>query len=250
MENKKPKIIFWDIETSLGLFATFSLYPESISHKNIIEDTHIICACWKELGKKKIHTVKTYNKNDKALVKSLSEALSKADMLVAHNGDKFDIKRLNARLMYHNLPPLPPVVTLDTLKEIKKIATFTSHRLDFLGEVLCKDSKMETSSGLWLKALTGNRKAINEMARYCAQDVKLLESLYLRIRKYIKGHPNLGSKLRPCGVCGSKDTLMKWGTIMARSGIRYQKLRCKHCGSVSKEKMKLKTGDGSKYKPI
>jgi hypothetical protein len=47
-------------------------------------------------------------KDHKELVKSLSKLVSEADVVVAHNGDRFDLARLKARLAAHNIPPFIP----------------------------------------------------------------------------------------------------------------------------------------------
>lgn len=231
-KKKKPKIIIWDIETSLSMMAGFSLYPNYIPHTNLLKDTHIVCVCWKELGKKRVHSVSTYTFDDKKLCQKIRDEFQDADLLIAHNGDKFDLKTLNSRLMVNNIEPLGPLVTLDTLKEVKKIARFSSNKLDYLGKVLCGHRKLKTDSELWLRVLRGEKKAVNEMVRYCKQDVLLLEEVYLKIRKYIKGHPVLHPHKGEvvCPICGSKHAT-KDGVRRTKSGILYQRYRCQDCGS-------------------
>ena len=47
------------------------------------------------------------------------------------------------------------------------------------------------------------------MLKYNKRDVTLLEEVYLRIRPWIKGHPNcanyIDSKVPICSNCGSKN---------------------------------------------
>ena len=54
--------------------------------------------------------------DDYHVVKTIRDTLADADMIIHHNGDRFDIRKINARLIYHGLYPLPKLVALDTLK--------------------------------------------------------------------------------------------------------------------------------------
>jgi DNA polymerase elongation subunit (family B) len=231
----KPKIVLLDTETSPVIVTTFSLYPESINHNNILQDWYIICACWKELGSKTVSSSQAKKPgDDKQVCKDLAKAITDADIIVAHNGKKFDIKKLNARLIYHGLDPIPQVPMVDTLLEVKKVAQFTSHRLDYLGKHLLGEGKVQTSEGLWLRALKGDKKAIKEMVKYCIGDVNVLEKLYNRLKPYFKTHPHAGilsnMGIMSCPKCGSAKT-QKRGVAITTSGVKYQRLQCQDCGS-------------------
>jgi RNase P subunit RPR2 len=232
---KRPKIILWDIETSLIVATTFSLYPERIPHDGILQDWSIICGAWKQLGSKetKVATVKKYG-DDKQVCKTLRDELADADLIIHHNGNRFDIKKLNARLIYHGLEPLPLIPTIDTLLEIKKVAAFTSNRLDYLGKHLFGQGKMHTDPGLWMEVLRGSTKAIKSMAAYNKVDVVRLEQLYMRIRPYIKRHPHIGvmnnQPKESCTKCGSINT-KKAGVRISAAGTKRQEIQCQDCGS-------------------
>ena len=180
---RKPKIILFDIETSLMINYTFTLWPDGIPPSGVLQDWFIISACWKELGKKRVHSVSINDfkrksmTDDSYVVKKLRDALSSADIVIGHNSDKFDIKKLNTRLMVNRLEPLTKFIQLDTLKEIKKIAAFSSNRLDYLCKVLLGEGKVQTSEGLWVRATQGLRPAVAEMVKYNKVDVIKLEEL-------------------------------------------------------------------------
>lgn len=243
---KEPKICFWDIETSFMETATFGLYDQNIPHHNIMHDWYIICAAWKLSDRKKIYAVsllddeKRFKKNrrdDYHVVKTLRDMLQDVDIIVGHNQNRFDIKKFNARLIYHDLDPLPEMISIDTLREIKKIASFSSHRLDYLGKHLGKGGKLDTSPNLWLRVLEGENEAIAEMVRYNKIDVKRLEELYYRIRKYIKRHPHIGAmrgkeRTDSCPSCGSTNLFIS-KTRYTISGIKRTQKQCKTCHSYS-----------------
>lgn len=227
--------------------ATFSLYDDHISHQNILEDWYIICAAWKYLGKTRISAVnnleneKRFKKDfrdDYHVVATLRDVLEDVDVIIGHNQDKFDIKKFNARLIYHRLPPLPKLIhSVDTLKEVRKIAAFSSNRLDYLTKHLCGEGKMGTSSGLWLRVLRGDVAAIVEMTKYNKVDVTRLEELYLRLLPYMKSHPHVGAiggdnKNESCPKCGSLDLSFHKPRFTA-TGIKRIQKQCKSCHSYS-----------------
>jgi transposase-like protein len=80
------------------------------------------------------------------------------------------------------------------------------------------------------------------MTKYCKQDVSLLEKVYLRLRKYMKSHPNM-SDVDECNCprCGS-DNKKKHQLKMTAGGIRRRQWQCKDCGgyfsSLKAEKAK------------
>jgi len=230
---RKPKILFYDIETSHINTLVFSLWPTSIPPASILADWHIICAAWKWQGKAKIHTAAVTDKNnDKLVTEKLSQAIHEADVIVAHNGDKFDIRKLRARMIYHDMKPISTPVSIDTLKSARKEFAFTSNRLDYIGQFLGVGKKIPTNHELWVQARVGNKKAIKAMLKYNKQDVTLLEAVYDKLRPYMQNHPNMNlfmGTAQNCTNCGS-SSLIKHGTRRTRVGL-YQRYLCKDCGA-------------------
>lgn len=241
---KNPVIACWDIETSLIKYSGFGLWKQNISHHAIEQDWSIICACWKILGKAKVHKVsvlddperfKKDSHDDYHVVSKIREMMEGVDILVAHYGDAFDVKKFNARLIYHGLKPLPKLLTIDTKKEASRVASFTSNKLDYLGHILCNEKKMHTDFSLWLESLKGNEKAIKYMTKYCGQDVALLEKVYLKLRPYMKAHPNVANiGSCDCPKCGSSETIRSKNRLLA-SGIQRVQRQCKTCASYFTE---------------
>lgn len=215
------------------LVTSWGLYRPILSHDNIRQESTIISGCWKWLGAStgQFAAVNVNRPlNDKPVVKALHTTLSKADVLVGHNGDRFDLRKFNARAIYHGLDPLPPVRTVDTLKVARKLFYFNSNRLDYLGKFLCGTGKIPTTYDLWLKILEGDESALEEMIRYNLMDVEVLEKVYLRLRPYITNHPNAAvyTEVKCCAMCGSEEFI--------RRGFKYQQVtkrqqyQCKACG--------------------
>lgn len=241
---KEPRIILWDIETTHNVAAVFRLFGEDyIPHGNLLQERYVVCACWKALGEKKVHSVATIDDkkaftrdphNDAFVIRTLHKVLSEADVIVAHNGDKYDIKFFNGRAIAHGLTPLPPIVQIDTFKIAKLKFLFNSNRLDYLGKYLGFEGKLKTEPGLWLRVLKGERAAVREMVTYNKQDVVLLEQVFLKLRPYMPNYFNRELLGRSgCPRCGSLKTHSR-GVHKALTR-NYNRFQCQSCGGWFRE---------------
>jgi uncharacterized protein YprB with RNaseH-like and TPR domain len=233
---KEAKIAFFDIETSPIMGWTWGMYEQNVI--DIKVPWHMLSFAWKWQGQKKIKTYAlpdypSYKKNpedDSALVKDLWALFDQADILIAHNGDKFDIKKANARFLKHGLPPPTPFKSIDTLKIARNKFAFSSNRLNDLGAHFGLGRKMpHTGWDLWKKCLSGDPKAWQTMRRYNARDVELLEAVYLKLRAW-GAHPNLNAYTDHggCPVCNSMNAQRRgWNIAMVRKTPRFQ---CQDCG--------------------
>lgn len=234
-ERKEPKILLWDIETSLMVVTAFQLKTEFIPHSAILQDWNIYCACWKFLGDERVQSVQVGRDvtDDRAVCKRLRDLVAEADLVVHHNGDRFDLKKLNARLIFHGIDPLPPKATVDTLKEAKRVAYFTSNRLDYLDKHFGGPGKIRTEPDLWMDVLHGDMDALDSMVEYNKGDIEALERVYLKLRSYMKTHAHVGvmkgeGRKCSCPKCGSIK-VYKSGTRITGSGIKQQHYKCLEC---------------------
>lgn len=244
VNKSETGILFMDTETSFATTANFGLAVNGgyISPDNLLTDWNIYCAAWKFLDQKQIHSVSVSPEdptNDKAVVSTLRDVLENTRLVVGHNMDKFDMKKFNARLIFHSLPPIDhKILTLDTLKAAKKHFAFTSNRLDYLGQFLGVGGKLPHREGNpWIKLIKGIevKETLAHMEEYCRYDVSpLLEGVYLRLRPYID-HPMMGGKIVSgeevyCQHCGSGH-LQRRGNRLTKAGLSYTQFQCqeRHC---------------------
>jgi hypothetical protein len=245
----QPRVILWDIETTHNLVAVFTLKNQDwINAENILQERYVVCAAWKVLGEKTIHAVSTLNdakrfaKNphdDMHVLQTLHKVLSGADIIVAHNGDQYDIKFTEARMLIQGLPPLPPLVKVDTLTAARSRFLFNANNLDYLGQMLGLGRKKPTPRGLWLKVLNGDKAAIRTMVAYNKGDVSLLEKVYLRLRPYMPNHTNrelFGQE--GCPRCGSAEVQRRG--FHRSTTLMYQKFVCVACGGWFRSKASIK----------
>jgi DNA polymerase III epsilon subunit-like protein len=64
--------------------------------------------------------------------------MDEADLICAHNGDAFDIKKINSRLIVNGFKPPSPFKTIDTLKIARRVFKFDSNKLDNIGRYLSR----------------------------------------------------------------------------------------------------------------
>jgi hypothetical protein len=234
----KPKILFYDLETSLQLAAVFQLaHNDYIQPEALVSERYIICAAWRWEGESKIHTVsvlddsKRYNRDpydDLHVVKTLHKVMSDADIIVAHNGDSFDKRYIDTRAMIHGLDPLPPIQSIDTYKVAKSRFYLNSNKLNYIGNLLKVGEKIKTSPGLWMRVLNGDKKAVQEMIEYNKQDIVLLQEVFNKLKPYINNFPNIelfGGE--GCPRCGSEH-IQSRGVHRAITRS-YQRFQCQEC---------------------
>lgn len=182
---EKGRILIYDIETSpnLGWFWTAG-YNQDITADQILKERAIICVSYKWLGEDQVYNIAwDKDQNDKFLVEQFIEVLNEADLIVAHNGDRFDLKWLRTRALIHGLPMLPKYNQFDTLKIARSKLKLNSNRLDYISKILGFTGKKKTSPGLWKRVcFENNREALVEMLDYCDEDVRQLENVFNQLK--------------------------------------------------------------------
>jgi DNA-directed RNA polymerase subunit RPC12/RpoP len=226
----------------------WSLWSEVRDMRFVDIDGYVLSWSAKWLDEKTITTkslpdYKGYKKdptNDKKLLEDMWKLLDEADVVIGHNAVKFDVRKLNARFILNGMLPPSPYRMIDTLKAAKAHFAFSSNKLDSLGELLGVGRKVEHEGfELWRKCMNGDKTAWKNMCKYNEQDVLLLEKVYLKLRPFIKNHPNItldGSvDERECPVCGSNN-LVKRGYAYTNAS-KFSRYRCKDCGKWSRNKI-------------
>lgn len=245
MDNK-ANILIYDIETSYLEGAAWGTYQQDLLW--VSQDWHLLSFSWKWLGGRQtfvsaLPDFKRYKKeprNDIELVTKLHQLFNMADIVVAHNGDKFDQRKVHARMLAHGFEPPAPYAQVDTLKVARKYFAMTSNKLDDIGEYLGVGRKLDTGGKyLWKQCVEGDPKAWARMKKYNVQDVKLLEQVYLKLRPWMTNHPSFSvieGRPQACKNCGGThvNAGMKY---KATNSSRYQYFRCMDCGANMKSRI-------------
>lgn len=242
------KILIFDIETSPLLANVWGVWQQNIGHNLDMLHSDWFMLTWsaKWLGEDKIYSAKitpeeVVVEDDKRIVKSLWSLIDEADIIIAHNAIKFDVKRMNTRFLTHGLPKPSPYKIIDTLQAVKKEFSISSNKLDYLGTFLKLGEKMDTGGfKLWKGVMQGEQESIDKMSAYNDQDVILLEKVYMKMRGWIKHPSNVNMYMinedgkHKCGTCGSDD--LEWGKTNPyyTSVNAYETCRCGNCGTISR----------------
>lgn len=179
-----PKVLFLDIETKYMLLEGWGLFNQNFSVDQIAEDWSILSFSAKYLHEDKVMYFDVTECTEDALLQKLHELLNEAQYVVAHNGRRFDLKKIRARMITRGFKPYSPVRIIDTLEIAKKEFAFTSNKLLYLTRLLCKKNQKSdhgkfAGHSLWKEFCKGNPEAISEMREYNQIDVVSLEELYL-----------------------------------------------------------------------
>lgn len=243
LDEKFPKILIFDIEISATEAAVWGMWRQNINPEQIISPWFMLTwsAKWlfsDELMSGRLTSKEAKNEDDSRIVKDLWNLLDQADVVVAHNGDSFDIPRMNVRFLVNGLAPTSPYQKIDTLKVAKREFAFLYNKLDELAKVLGLDGKIKTNFELWSRARKGDDEALKEMEKYNIQDVKLLEEVYLELRPWIKLHPSVALFLEKehavCPSCGH-DHLTQKGTYRTQVSV-FDTFQCNSCGAISRSR--------------
>lgn len=238
IQNNKTKILLFDIETMANLSWVWGKYEQNVIAYE--KEWYMLSFAYKWLGESKV-TVKSlpdykgYSRaknDDRALVKDLWELFDQADIIIAHNGNSFDIKKSNAKFIEYGLTPPSPYKVIDTKTVAKKYFKFNSNKLDDLGNILGLGRKIDTGGfELWLGCASGDKKSWDLMCKYNKQDVILLEKVYLRLRNWINNHPRTSDSpiSEVCPNCGGTH-LQKRGFLLNKT-TKLQRWQCQDCAS-------------------
>lgn len=241
-----PEIVTLDIETSPLQSLHWRLWKENIGLNQIGDEWTVLSFCAKWLGKREVIyedvSEQTDFRDDSLLLGKLWEVLDRADFVIAQNGKGFDLKKIRARMVMHGMPPFSPVIVIDTMLIAKEVFGFTSNRLEWLSTYLSKIKKLKHNKfpgmELWKECLAGNRAAWDEMRKYNIVDVRSTEQVYLSLRPWAVGHPNVAAywpdeEMR-CPKCGSKS-LQQRGYSYTQTG-QYHRYCCNGCGGWSRSR--------------
>lgn len=246
---KKPstqaRILLLDIETSPNIAHVWGLWDQNVGLNQLVSEWHILSFAGKWLGEEKVFyfdqsKVKDIQ-DDALLLSKVHVLLDQADIVIGHNGRKFDIKKINARFALHGFKPPSPYKIVDTLEIAKRSFAFTSNKLEHLTAVLNTKYRKLTHSKfpghkLWTGVMGGNKEAWAEMKAYNIQDVMALEELYVTLRAWDRNHPNVDinsdTEAHACPSCGSAN-VQRRGWAYTNVG-QYPRYQCTDCGSWSR----------------
>ena len=238
---RPPRILFFDIETAPITGYTWGTYEQSVI--KILKDWFVLSYAAKFQGEDKHYYLDQRFANpiedDFQLLCGIHHLISEADIIVTHNGDKFDRKKLNARFIKYDLPPLNHYQSIDTLKIARRHFSFTSNKLADLAVYLNCDIHKSTHAkfpgfSMWDEMMKGNIEAFEECEVYNKTDVDVLIEVYRKLAKWESSINFQSFYYAPTCVCGNTK-FYKDGFKYTRQG-KFQVRRCSECSKTFVEK--------------
>lgn len=233
-DSYKPKILFWDLESSLMEGYFFRIWEENIPYHRITKHSHLLSNSWAfgddEPSGVRLTPEQVKTGDDLHVVLDMIEQINKADLMVTFNGKKFDEKLLNTRALYWGLPPVSYPKHIDLMQDSKRRFKFPSNAMQNISMYLGLNGKIENSGNrLWERAAKWQdyetcEQALKDMLKYGLQDINATRDLYYRILGWSKTTPNIGTITKQVqGKDLKEDT----------------ELLCVHCGSSDVSKIMI-----------
>lgn len=240
-----PKVLIFDIETAPMLGYVWGLWENNVALNQVKSDWYVLSWAAKWLGDppaKVMYEDQRHASNiedDTKLLRGVWKLLDKADVVITQNGKSFDVKKLNARFILNGLKPPSSYKHIDTKILAKKHFAFTSNKLEYMTDKLCKKYKKIKHAKfggfeLWKACLAGNPKAWAEMEKYNKYDVLSLEELYNKLIPWdnsVNFNIYSDSLTNTC-KCG-RGRIVRNGSFYTDSG-KFQRFRCSGCGAETR----------------
>lgn len=236
--DNKLKVLIYDIETSYNIVKSWRVgYNLNINPSDIVKERAIICISYKWHNEEDTYNIQ-WDKNqcDRKLLQEFIPILNEADVIVAHNGDRYDIKFIKTRAIKHGLPMLVNYPQFDTLKVAKKKFSFNSNKLDYISEFLGFGNKLKTEMKLWDDIIFNkSEQAMDKMIEYCNEDVRLLEKVYDKLIQWEYPKIHVGALTSEDNLTspytGKKNLELVKTSSTAKGSIK-KIMRCKDTGQL------------------
>ena len=242
-----PAILLYDIENSPNLGWVWGAYDQNVVAFE--RDWHLLSFAYKWLNGTEIGFVSIFQDpafvpdtdDDRYVAERLAALFDRADVTVAHNGDKFDRRKANQRFLFWGIDPPSPYQTIDTLKLLKRDFAHVKNALNDISRVHELGEKLHhTGFEVWRECMKGNPSFWKTMEDYNRQDVVLLEKVYTLLLPWINS-PGRQTKINwgfwskgkmVCPTCGYPHLTQKG--IHRTTVSEYPTYQCDRCHSYSR----------------
>lgn len=167
----------------------------------------ILCAVMQSSVFKKPIVIRTDDTNprwsegrrgdDSRTVKQIAAVLADHDVLVAHNGSRFDLPFLRTRMARWGMKRLPDMKLVDPCSIAWRKFRLRSNSLGAIADHIgLSDKKTPLDMSTWADAiLNGTRSAMNLIVEHCIADVRVLEGVLELVKPFVKILDDRGSSL-------------------------------------------------------
>ena len=250
-----PVINIVDVETAPEIAYSFRRFKAFIGPEQVIKRGYLLSysSAALDTGEVTGRNLTSYplfdidHTDDWELCQELWTLLDESDIIIAHNGYKFDRAYINQRFAFHGMKPPSNYVVIDTLRAAKKQFALPANSLKEMCLYFETESFKLDNEGfpLWKACCEGDRDAFGRMQTYNDGDVVSLRDLYLKILAWIPQHPNVAAYYededRRCPRCGKDELEVETGKYYHTAVSTFQLLRCNSCKSLSRGRVNLRS---------
>lgn len=235
MNDTRPKILFFDIETSPLLAYVWRLGEQVVYHHQLAKQGRsygIICISYAWNDNSPVKTIDWgYQAQDTAkVIREFDKIIKQADVAIGKNNNRFDEKHINAQRMLKGLPPMPEwtAYTDDLERQIRKHFIFPSMSLDYISKELGLGGKSKMEFQNWVDIVERkNEKSFKKMLEYNRKDVADTRTIWNKIAPHVTPKLNQATFYGDfrCINCGCQD--LKKDGIRRNGKTTYQTFFCK-----------------------
>lgn len=232
-----PKILTVDIErmkgTFVGEFWDLNDYKNRRIHpSDVVQWPRTICLAWRWYGNKRVEFAAEWQDGGReAMLRTAWDLYHQADIVVGHNIDGFDTKKLASEWHDLRLGKPRPWKSVDTLKIARSQFGYESNTLDALLTRWGLQGKTDRYDvEVARRACAGDKAAQNKLRRYNQGDIIATEAAYDAVRGWIPNHPHIGlwGEDGCCPNCGGTDLAADgWAKTDLTAYAQYQCANCK-----------------------
>lgn len=237
-KKTSAKILFHDIETSLAVSFHFGQWQQNLGIKQQVHESHLLSHSWAwndgEVKGSILTKDEVLARDDQRLVLEIWQLLDECDIYVAHNGKKFDVRKINGFFLKHGLPPPSPYKVVDTLLISRRKFGLPFHNLAYLAKFLDVTRKIDNSGiDLWIDCAYGKQEALDEMLDYNLGDIVTLREIYYRLIMWDNEAVNMALyesvEGLVCPHCASTEISKLGGKYAFTAQRKYHVYRCTSC---------------------
>lgn len=269
MKQQTPKILVYDIETTLLLPWAFSLGKTVLRHGQLVggyyNRTHVICITyvWEHEGKVRVLDWGQNANDEMKMLAAFNEIVKKADVVIGKNSSRFDNKHIQTQNFWFGLNKTYEWLnrTDDVETQMRRVLALPSYSLDYISAELGLGGKRKMELGDWKaigayrllqcipktseeicqfffraskkQIIADGKKAFKKMITYGKKDAADTLVLYQAVKPYAKQRLNASTILKEacCNNCYGTN-IYKNGTKAWGQSIK-QMWQCKDCNSFA-----------------
>jgi hypothetical protein len=133
----------------------WGLFDINVALNQIVDPGGTMCFGAKWAGTARCCSTPTGSTATRRWSKQAHRLFSEADAVVTYNGDRFDIPKLQGEFLHADMPPPPPVTSIDVYKAIKKLGCSPTSWRSSARSSPMKEKLKHEGMELWTRVIAG-----------------------------------------------------------------------------------------------